>query len=106
MYELDFLPEAIKERKKLDKSIRLEFKKQLLEIQQSPDVVGFRLKGDLRDCHRIKAPRSGYRLIYRIKANALVIVVIAVGKRENEEAYKVALDRIMEMMRFSEDEKE
>ena len=97
MFRIQFIKESAKDWDKLDNSVKLEFKKNLQPRLQSPIVESSRLKGDLSDCYRIKAPKSGYRLIYKVENEALVILVIAVGKRENEEVYRSAAIRMGRM---------
>jgi mRNA interferase RelE/StbE len=36
----------------------------------------------MADCCKIKLRGQGYRLVYQVRDNELVIVVIAVGKRD------------------------
>ncbi len=44
--------------------------------------------------YKIKLRQSGYRLVYRVLDDVVVVTVIAVGKRERNEAYKKALKRL------------
>jgi mRNA interferase RelE/StbE len=92
-YEIDFLETAKKEWDKLGHTIRQQFKKKLAERQQSPHILSARLSG-LPDCYKIKLSKSGYRLVYRVFDDCIVIQVIAVGKRERNEAYKDAAARL------------
>jgi len=92
-YKLKFLPAALKEWKKSDSSIRNEFKKKLEKRLTAPDVISARLIGH-KDVYKIKLRSSGYRLAYKVINDELVIIVIAVGKRENSIIYKKMNDRI------------
>lgn len=92
-YELEFKESALKEWRKLDSSIRELFKKRLAERLITPRVESSRLTG-LPDCYKIKLRDAGYRLVYQVNDNQLVIVVVAVGKRENNLVYRSAKDRI------------
>ena len=42
---------------------------------------------------KIKLKASGYRLIYRIEDERVVVVVVSVGKRERSEVYESAKKR-------------
>jgi mRNA interferase RelE/StbE len=97
MFRIQFIKESAKDWDKLDNSVKLELKKNLQPLLQNPIVESSRLKGDLSDCYRIRAPKSGYRLIYKVENEALVILVIAVGKREDEEVYRSAAIRMGRM---------
>ena len=92
-YELEFKESALKEWRKLDSSIRELFKKRLAERLITPRVESSRLTG-LPDCYKIKLRDAGYRLVYQVNDNQLIIVVVAVGKRENNLVYRSAKDRI------------
>ena len=92
-YELEFKESALKEWRKLDTSIRELFKKRLAERLITPRVESSRLTG-LPDCYKIKLRDAGDRLVYQVNDNQLVVVVVAVGKRENNLVYRLAKDRI------------
>jgi mRNA interferase RelE/StbE len=91
-YELEFHPEALKEWLKLDKTIRDQFKKKLRERLLNPHVPASKLTGQ-HDRYKIKLRTIGYRLVYQIFDSKLVIVVVAVGKRERNAVYKTAVKR-------------
>lgn len=88
-YRLIFKAKARKEWNKLDSSVRAQFQKKLRERLSHPRVVAARLT-DLPDCYKIKLRKVGYRLIYRVDDDRIVVIVIAVGKRERNAAYDVA----------------
>ena len=43
--------------------------------------------------YKIKLRGVGYRLVYDVRDNELIIVVIAAGKRERSEVYRLADNR-------------
>ncbi len=92
-YELDFLEDALKEWRKLNSTVRDQFARKPAERLNAPHVPSARLSG-MRDCYKIKLKSAGYRLVYQVEDDALVILVIAVGKRERKEAYKAAARRV------------
>jgi mRNA interferase RelE/StbE len=94
-YKLKFLPEALKEWHQLDGSIKLIFRKAIKKRLIQPKVPGSELHGDLKDCYKIKLLKHGYRLVYTIEDNELVVLVLAVDKRENSIAYQSALFRLL-----------
>ena len=93
IYEIEFLPSALKEWKKLGEGLRLQLKKKLAERQRSPRVQADAMAG-MRDCYKIKLRSAGYRLIYEVRDRQLVILVIAVGKRERAEVFEIAKTRL------------
>jgi mRNA interferase RelE/StbE len=94
-YKLKFLPEALKEWHQLDGSIKLILRKALKKRLVQPKVPGAELHGDLKDCYKIKLLKQGYRLVYIIEDRDLVVLVLAVDKRENSIAYQSALFRLL-----------
>ncbi|MFC3908956.1 type II toxin-antitoxin system RelE/ParE family toxin [Legionella dresdenensis] len=57
---------------------------------ESPHVVSAVLNGALKDCYKIKLRQSGYRLVYQVNDNKLIVTVIAVGKRNKNHVYDEA----------------
>jgi len=92
-YRLLFKTEAKKEWDKLDSAIRTQFKKKLAERLEMPRVESARLNG-LRDCYKIKLRSAGYRLVYQVREEEIVVSIIAVGKRERNAVYKAAVKRV------------
>lgn len=92
-FKLEFHVKARKEWDKLDATIRLQFAKKLKERLTSPRIEADKLSG-MTDCYKIKLRSAGYRLVYQVFDNKLVITVVAVGKRERSEAYAVAQKRV------------
>lgn len=44
---------------------------------------------------QIKLRKQGYRLVYSVEDDALVVLVLAVDKRDDMAAYRSALDRLL-----------
>lgn len=88
-YEVEFLASALKEWKRLDANTREQFRKKLKERCANPVVPSARLRGSA-DRYKIKLRSAGYRPVYEVEEGRLVIVVIAVGRRERAEIYRVA----------------
>jgi mRNA interferase RelE/StbE len=94
-YRLKFLPEAIEEWNALDGSVKEVLRKALKKRLQQPHTPGAQLHGDLRNCYKIKLRKQGYRLVYSVEDNALVVLVLAVDKREDMAAYRSAVERLL-----------
>lgn len=90
-YELGFLEDSLKEWHKLDNVVRAQFKKKLAERLENPRVASAKLAGH-PDRYKIKLRSIGYRLVYEVKDSQLVVVVVAVGKRERSAVY-IAADK-------------
>lgn len=92
-YLLDFDERALKEWRKLGETVRNQFKKKLANILEAPHIEANKLRG-MPDCYKIKLRSAGYRLIYQVQDEKVIIFVVSVGKREHSEAYDDALKRL------------
>jgi mRNA interferase RelE/StbE len=92
LYELVFHPSALQEWGKLDGNLRDQFKKKLQERLVNPRVPAAKLSGQ-KDRFKIKLRSAGYRLVYEVRDTQLLVVVVAVGKRERNAIYKAAAQR-------------
>lgn len=92
-YEIAFLEAALKEWRALDSSLRDQFKKKLAERLEQPRVPKDRLHGAQRDRYKIKLRYAGYRLVYEVREAEILILVIAVGRRDSAEVYDRASRR-------------
>jgi mRNA interferase RelE/StbE len=71
-YNLEFEDKAKKEWDKLD----------------NPKIPKDRLLGTgNHECYKIKLRNHGYRMVYEVINNRFILLVISVGKRENDEVY-------------------
>ncbi|MCU4483902.1 type II toxin-antitoxin system RelE family toxin [Acinetobacter ursingii] len=91
-YKLDFLEEALSEWHKLNPSIKQQLKKKLLKVLENPRVPKNKLSGH-SNRYKIKLRSIGYRLVYEVIDNEIIVLVIAVGKRENNTVYNDANSR-------------
>jgi mRNA interferase RelE/StbE len=93
IYELHFHPLALKEWKKLPKELQEQFKKLLKRRLENPHVLSAKLSGRLKDCYKIKLRQVGYRLVYQINDNKMILLVVAVGERNKNKVYESAEGR-------------
>lgn len=93
IYKIKFTPISDREWKKIDSSIKLQFKKKLEKIIHNPRIPKNKLSG-YKHIYKIKLRNSGFRLAYEVKDEQIVVLVLSVGKRENYIVYKNLKDRI------------
>ena len=91
-YELEFLASALKEWKRLDANTREQFRKKLRERCENPRIPSAKLH-DAKDRYKIKLKSAGYRLVYEVENDRLIVLVVAIGKRERSEVYAAARKR-------------
>ena len=92
-YKLNFKKSAYKEWNKLGATLREQFKKKLLERLENPHVPASKLSG-ADNLYKIKLRQSGYRLVYKVEDDVIIVTVLTVGKRERSDVYKKAIHRI------------
>ncbi|MDN6859331.1 type II toxin-antitoxin system RelE/ParE family toxin [Pseudomonas sp. CAN2814] len=92
IYRLAFNQSALKEWKKLKGPVKEQFIRKLDERLRNPHVPSARLQG-AASRYKIKLAAAGYRLVYEVFDDKVVVLVIAVGKRERGEVYTAAQKR-------------
>jgi mRNA interferase RelE/StbE len=93
-YSLEFDARALKEWKKLGDTVRQQFKKKLSAILDAPHIEANRLQA-LPNCYTLTLRSSGYRLVYQVIEQEVVVFVVAVDKREREQVYRKAAERLL-----------
>lgn len=91
-YNLEFHPAALKEWKDLGETIKEQFKKKLKQRLDNPKVPKDKLSG-FESVYKIKLKTAGYRLAYEVKDETVVVLVLAIGKRENNKVYNLLYSR-------------
>lgn len=81
-YELALLPQAEREWKDLDASVRQIFKKKLQKCLETPRIRKNQLSG-YKDYYKIKLTRPQYRLVYHIDDSKRRLTIIAVASRRD-----------------------
>jgi len=98
-FEVVFLEEASKEYRKLDGSVKKLVNVAIAKMQERADELGEDLTNkhgvNLIGCRKIKFRNAGIRIVYRIVGDkAEIAEIITVGKREDNEVYKIAAKRL------------
>jgi mRNA interferase RelE/StbE len=91
-YNLLFHPDALGEWNSIDGSLRQQLKKKLQERLSFPHVPSARLSGQTNR-YKIKLRSAGIRLVYEVRDQQLVVMVLAVGKRDKFAVYQQAEQR-------------
>lgn len=96
-YRLEFDSEALAEWNNLDKGVREALKKKLAKRLMNPRVPAARLSADLSDCYKVKNDKTGHRLVYVVFDELVLVLVLAVGKRESLAVYLSAMLRVKKL---------
>ena len=94
--KLQFDKDALVEFRRLEPSAKSAFRKKLKKLvflQEKPTPKNA-LYGFPAGYYKIKLRKAGLRLIYKYDGDMLIILVIAVGKRERSIVYDVAKSRV------------
>ncbi|AOJ66916.1 addiction module antitoxin [Burkholderia ubonensis] len=91
-FELAFLEPALREWKKHDRTVRDQFKSKLAERLENPSIPSAKLHGH-PDRYTIKLRSAGYRLVYEVRDKEVIVLVVAVGRRERDAVYLAAMKR-------------
>ena len=74
-------------------TVRQQLKKKLATILVNPRIEANRLHA-LPDCYKIKLRSNGYRLVYQVIDQEVMVFVVTVDKRERELVYRKAAERL------------
>jgi mRNA interferase RelE/StbE len=96
-YRLQFVPSAWAEWQALDGSVKDVLRKLLKKRLDNPHVPGGELHGALAGHYKIKLRKQGYRLVYGVQDDILMVMVMAVDKREENAVYQSAMVRLAEL---------
>ncbi|MGM0632800.1 MAG: type II toxin-antitoxin system RelE family toxin [Pseudomonadota bacterium] len=91
-YELAFKKSALKEWRKFGPNVREIFAKKLKERLTDPHVPSAAVRGGA-NFYKIKLRQLGYRLVYSVSESTVTVTVLAIGKRNRNEVYDIALSR-------------
>lgn len=110
-FKLRFDKKAQKEYEKLDGSVKLHVNKGLAKLRTRANTIGKELENKrnmkLYGCRELKFKGSGIRVIYRItgrKEDKLeIVMILGVGDRDEDKAFKDASDRLAELFKNLDD---
>lgn len=80
-YELEFEEKALKKFDKLNPQIAEQFINKLEAIIENPKIPSKKLRGS-NDLYKIKLRSAGYRLVYQVIDERVVVLVLDVGRRD------------------------
>ena len=96
-YRVEFLPEAAREFEALDGSLKKVTAKQIEKLAERPelgDPFGKRMGIALTGYCKIYFGKRGYRIVYEIQRQRVVVLIIGIGKRERAEIYREIAQRL------------
>lgn len=80
-YELEFAKAALKKFDKLNPQIAEQFIRKLEAILENPKIPKNKLRGST-DLYKVKLRSAGYRLVYQVIDERIVVLVLDVDRRD------------------------
>ncbi len=96
-YRLQFVSKAQKEWGKLGQTLKEQFKHKLAERLKNPNVPKAKLDGPY-NLYKIKLRQSGYRMIYQVREEEVIVLILKIGKRNKSAVYQNIEDRLREFL--------
>jgi mRNA interferase RelE/StbE len=96
-YKVEFLSEAAQEFEALDGSLKKIAAKQIDKLAERPELgepLGKRMGIDLTGYRKTYFGKKGYRILYELQRDKLVVLIIGIGKRERAEIYREVARRL------------
>jgi mRNA interferase RelE/StbE len=89
-FEIIFRPRAKKAFDRLGTADQRQLAAKLKKRCANPRVQADAVR-EITDSYKVKLRSSGIHAIYQVRDHQLVLLVLAIGKREREEAYQEAI---------------
>lgn len=102
-YKVELIPEAGDDFNNLDGGVRKQIAKKIDALAENPflgNPLGNKHGIDLTGFYKLYAVKKKYRIVYHLVGDSLEIVeIIAIGKRDKEEVYRLAAKRLKRLMK-------
>jgi len=84
MYRIVIQPKALRLLKEIsDRRIRQKISDRIDKLQESPEMQGKPLIGELDGYYSVRAVGQRYRIIYAIEQSQVTVIVVALGIRKD-----------------------
>jgi mRNA interferase RelE/StbE len=87
-------PEATEDYQELDHSVAKLVDLAIEKLSTSPEQRGHALKGNLAGCRALVVGKKKLRVVYEIENDRVLVYVIAIGHRRDNEVYIRASNRL------------
>lgn len=102
-WEIKYLPEAVRDLKKLDGSQRVLVARAIKKVSANPlpaseggygKPLGNKGGNNLTNLLKIKLRGPGIRVVYELVRTETSMLIVVVGAREDDEVYEIASKRV------------
>lgn len=109
MWKVKLVPEAVEDLKDIDHSVRIKIIKGIKKFETSPldygEPLGNQEDRTLAGLRKIE-PADGYRVVYWVFEKEIIVLVVAIGKRQRMNVYRSAASRIADYRKMTGNELE
>jgi mRNA interferase RelE/StbE len=109
MYRIVIQPNAFKLLKEIsDRRIRQKISDRIDKLQESPEMQGKPLIGELDGYYSVRAVGQRYRIIYAIKQAQVIVIIVALGIRKDgskQDVYALA-KKLLRLGRLDESDED
>ncbi|MBS1257195.1 MAG: hypothetical protein MAG551_00231 [Candidatus Scalindua arabica] len=103
LYKVELIPDALNDFDALDKSVKKQIAKKIDSLSENPLLgkpLGNKFGINLTGFYKLYVAKKKYRIVYHLIGDCLeVIEIIAIGKRNKEEIYKLAASRLKKFLK-------
>ena len=95
-FKIKFHPDAKKDYDNLDNSVKIKVVKLLKKLSTQPKLgkpLGNTNLSDLTGLFKLYVENKKYRIVYKIVDKELLILIIGIGKRDNNDIYNIVNKR-------------
>lgn len=96
-YTIKYHPHVTDDLRQLDKGVRDKVFKKIEQLSNAPELghlLGNKANLDLSNYRKLYVDNRRIRVVYRIEQEMICILILAVGKREDLEIYRIARQRL------------
>jgi len=101
-YDIKYHPDVYSDLKSLDKGLRKKVLKKIGQLAEKPllgQLLGNKAGIDLTGYRKLYVDKRRIRIVYTVEEELLCVMLVAVGRRENLEIYRIAGKRLQEISR-------
>lgn len=98
-FQIVFKRSAYEELKRLDNSVKPKVLAQLLKLQENPlagEPLGNKRGINLTGYRKIYVDKGRLRIVWQVRLDKVVVVILGIGPRDKGEIYRLVADRLKE----------
>ena len=96
-YAIKYHPQVTEDFRRLDKGVRNKVFNKIAQLSDAPELgqpLGNKAGMDLSGYRKLYVDNRRIRVVYRVENEMVCILILAVGRREDLEIYRIARQRL------------